>query len=183
MKRNFLKIETNNVNVYLTFTPNPPLVLKLILITFCLIVFTAPVFIIINVEESEIGKFILGMSIYYLLMFLSLGRYTLWNIFGEERLIVSTRSISHQHHYGFFDTNLKTQKFDTIYIQFQKTNTVNDIDYGKIEFYSQDENGILTILYETTIIVSEDKIKESINDIEKLFYLETISVFGQIHNN
>lgn len=32
----------------------------------------------------------------------------LWNFLGEERLIINTRSLSYQQHYGFFNTALQT---------------------------------------------------------------------------
>jgi len=45
---------------------------------------------------------------------LTIGKYFLWNTFGEEFFIISTTHITYQHYYGFWKTKQKTLKYDFI---------------------------------------------------------------------
>ncbi|WP_162238730.1 hypothetical protein [Pedobacter sp. Leaf194] len=44
----------------------------------------------------------------------TIGKYFLWNTFGEEFYIISTTHITYQHHYGIWKTTQKTLKYDFI---------------------------------------------------------------------
>ena len=91
------------------------------------------VYISVNVGNPFIGKFALvlanliiltviglgvawripTMVICFLLFFLLLAKYSLWNFWGLEHLIINTRSISYQHNYGLFKTKYVTKKLQS----------------------------------------------------------------------
>ncbi|GGF50748.1 hypothetical protein [Echinicola rosea] len=77
MKNNYLKIDSNDLNVELTFVPRPPVAIKLVLVFICLIVITGPLLIISQAEEREQGLIFLGALVFYSVMCFVLGRYTL----------------------------------------------------------------------------------------------------------
>ena len=162
MKNNYLNIDSNDLNVELTFVPRPPVAIKLILVFFCLIVIAGPLILISQAEEREQGLIFLSALVFYAVMYFVLGRYTLWNLFGEERLIVSTKAINYQHHFGFFNTPWKPEKFNKIYLAFRKTHEIENQTYGKLDFITDDENGVHTMLYSTSIAVSEEEINVSL---------------------
>lgn len=60
-------------------------------------------------EKPNIFPFLLPIAYFF-----TLGKYLIWNTFGEEFYIISTTHISYQHSYGFWTTKLKTAKYYSI---------------------------------------------------------------------
>ena len=60
-------------------------------------------------EKPNIFPFLLLIAYFF-----TLGRYLLWNTFGEEVYVISTTHISYQHSYGFWKTKFKTSKYYSI---------------------------------------------------------------------
>ncbi|TPE44476.1 hypothetical protein [Pontibacter mangrovi] len=183
MENNRLVIEANALNVHLTFVPRPPLALKLVLITLCMLAIVLPMVLLAYSKEREQGLIFLGALVFYGVIYLMLGKYTLWNLLGEERLIVSTKAVNYQHHFGFFNAPWKAEKFDNIFVIFNKTQEINKQNYGRIGFVAEDENGIPFYLYSTSINICEEKANEAINTINELFRQEQLTKFGVIHEN
>lgn len=75
---------------------------------------------IINVLLLLTTFFIVYETKYFLTILLpifysvTLGKYFLWNIYGEEFYIISTNHISYQYNYGIFKTPLKSFEFDVL---------------------------------------------------------------------
>lgn len=65
--------------------------------------------IILQDEKPNVFPFLLPIAYFF-----TLGRYLLWNTFGEEFYVISTSHISYQHNYGFWKTKLKTSKYYSI---------------------------------------------------------------------
>lgn len=183
MKFNKIKIRSTEANVELTLTPRIPLAFQLLLILICSVVFIAPMLLIAHAQERDQGLIFMGSLVFYIVMYIMVGKYTLWNLFGEERLIVSTKAVNYQHHFGFFETPWKAKKFNKLYLQFGKAQEINGANYGKLEFITEDENGVYISLYCTSIMVGEDKIQEAVEYINILFIEESLSKFGIIHVN
>ncbi len=59
-------------------------------------------------KEDPTPAFFLLPIIYFFII----GKYLLWNTFGEEFYIISSTHISFRHSYGLFKTNLKTSTYD-----------------------------------------------------------------------
>jgi len=50
----------------------------------------------------------MGFGLILVLWTFTLARYSLWRLYGEEYLIIGPTSISYQHRYGLFHTQLRT---------------------------------------------------------------------------
>jgi hypothetical protein len=183
MEKNTLDIFSNGLNVKLSFRPNPPIAIKIVLLAFCALVIVVPWFLIVQAPEREQGLIFLGSIPYYIFMYFIMGKYTLWNVFGAEHLTISTKAINYQHNFGIFNTAWKALSFDEIYVAFTKTHEIRNTNYGQLAFITANKNGVEEILYITSIIESEEKICEAITEIEKLFIEEKLSPFGVIHQN
>ncbi|RMD95814.1 MAG: hypothetical protein D6816_19805, partial [Bacteroidetes bacterium] len=63
-------------------------------------------------------------------------KYLLWNLYGNEELIVNTKSISWSYDYGFFKTNLQTVKYDTLGTGYAKVRGDDDEELGRLLFFN-----------------------------------------------
>jgi len=90
------EIYSNSECVYVSVNVSNPLWGKVVLVL-------GNLFILIIIGLGIIWQ-IPQMIICFLLLFISLIKYSLWNFCGCENLIINTRSVSYQHNYGLFKT-------------------------------------------------------------------------------
>src|SRR5690606_16432638 len=104
MPINDLQLKYDDICVYATTVVKATIISKIILalINFILLVAITVFFI----------EHILLAAMAFLGLELLVIKYTLWNLFGEERLIINTKTISYQQHYGFFTTVFHTMDFN-----------------------------------------------------------------------
>lgn len=98
--KNDLYCHYDGVCIYATISVKPNIVAKIILSFINL-------FLLAAITTFIIGDVIVAALAFSVLEFFTI-KYTLWNFLGEERLIINTRSLSYQQHYGFFNTALQT---------------------------------------------------------------------------
>src|ERR1700761_486593 len=93
------RIFSDDVCIYVFANTNHALWRKAILILASLFMFSVVCFsLAIWLPDLTILSLIIGFMVL---------RYSLWNIYGEENLIINTKSLSYQHGYGFFRTGYK----------------------------------------------------------------------------
>lgn len=90
------EIYSDGVCVYVSVSVSNPFIGKLALVFANLLILT--------VIGLGIAWQIPAMVICFLLLFMLLAKYSLWNFFGQENLIINTRSVSYQNDYGLFKT-------------------------------------------------------------------------------
>ena len=102
---------SDGINLYVEFSVRAKPIGKIILSI--LILFTLAAFIIIfsTLDQEEIGKFIIPLSMPCFLFLVIPKRYLIWNLYGKENLIINSKTISYNYDYGFIRTNLKTIPF------------------------------------------------------------------------
>ncbi|KIA93381.1 hypothetical protein OC25_13170 [Pedobacter kyungheensis] len=103
-------------------------------------------------EKPNVLPFLLPVGYFF-----TLGKYLLWNTFGQEFYIISTTHISYQHNYGFWTTKLKTAKY-----------------YAIDQFPSKENEGINLIFQDYTeeklpIEVFSTALAISVSDSERIF--------------
>jgi len=163
-------IYTDGINAYATFQVNANKKGKLIL-GICLIILIVFVIALFStVESEEIGGMLIpGLIITIFLIGLP-SKYLLWNIYGKEELIVSSKSISWSYDYGILKTNLKTLKFNRLGIGFEKVNSINDKELGKLLLFNyNEENNLPELIHETTVLISLDELKKFESKINEVF--------------
>ena len=110
---------------------------------------------------------IIAAAIVFLLGEIFMIRYTLWNLYGEERLIINTKSISFQYHYGFFTTVLQTVAFNKrISICSLDEMTEGDQTYVKCLFQSYNENYLSENIYASVLHINKADYEKLIRKFE-----------------
>lgn len=161
-KSSYFDLWSDGVCVYLTIKVRNPLVPKIALLLADLIVLSAVV--------TGFVVQLPGLIIMALLLLALLTRYTLWNFFGEEHLIINTASFSYQHHYGFIRTSYTTKNYSkglTIYSRNEQQEELKS--QSQICFRSYDAaNNLPVELYSTSFYIDQedfDRLLRLINDI------------------
>jgi hypothetical protein len=108
-----LKTEINfdDLNIYVRSKIPTHHFLKIFLFIFNLSAITGLFWFVYALQDDKPNILPLLLPIIYSV---TMGKYLLWNTFGEEYYIVSTTHISYQHYYGFWQTKLRTSKYDFI---------------------------------------------------------------------
>lgn len=105
-------------------------------------------------------------------------KYTLWNLFGEERLIINAKSLSYQQHYGFFTTAFITLNFNKrIIILPYREIAEEGQKYVKFLFQSYDENNLPVVIYHSVLDVPEADFAKLILHVDRLFLDEMVTSY------
>ena len=101
MKKPVSLIYTDGVCVYISVNVSNPVIGKVALILADLMLLCP---VIIGITEGILALILLSG-----VFFLFLLKYTLWNFWGQENIIISTKSVSYQQNYGLFKTGYTTK--------------------------------------------------------------------------
>ena len=114
-----------------------------------------------QIPPAEIGAFLVPIFLVSFLFYFFIFRYTLWNWFGKELLIINTKSVSYQLDYGFYLTKLKTIPFSRLGLSSEIIQKTDETSFGKIYFFNyREEDDLPEPIYETAIIIPENKVEE-----------------------
>ena len=105
------KIDFDKLNIYVTTKIPTNRFLKIFLLIFNLCAIICLFWFVHTLQDDKPNILPFLLPIIYSV---TMGKYLLWNTFGEEYYIVNTTHISYQHNYGFWQTKLKTSKYDFI---------------------------------------------------------------------
>jgi hypothetical protein len=97
---------------------------------------------------------------------MSIGKYLLWNTFGEESYIISTSHISFQHCYGFWTTNLKTTPYKFLIID----------EEGKADIHPDDMVHLIFLKF-TAEKLQEEAFKTTLT----IKYAEALKILAQLN--
>lgn len=108
-------IDFDFLNVYVKSKIPTNFYLKIVLIIFNFSAFIGLLWAATSfaVQDDKPSPVLFLLPIVY---FFAIGKYFLWNSFGEEIYVISSTHISFQHNYGFWKTNLKTSKYNFVSI-------------------------------------------------------------------
>jgi hypothetical protein len=167
--RNKCHIRKDGVCLYVTTEVKAESIGKIILLLLNLIIFIGICAIMVSVEEQNIGRSLLGLIIFSILLFYTLGRYTLWNFFGKEIFIINTKTISVQYDYGFFLTALDTKPLNHLSYEYCKMREEKGEETGKLLFYSYNEQELPELIFGLTLPVDKGQTEEIIYSIKELY--------------
>ncbi len=169
---NKTRISTDGISVYVSSGVQVSLFPKIILVLCNILIYGFIAWAVFYNSEENDGKTVVGISLLVLLVFCTLTRYTFWNFFGKENIIVNTKVISYNYDYGFFQTKLKTVKINKLATGIENERIIDDVEYGKVVFIGYDSNGLPTNIFETTILLSKADLKEIDTMIRQIFLNE-----------
>ena len=168
--KNTATVHSDGINVYLTSVVRSNPIGKYIITFFTLGFSALLLFIFIKIDPRETGAAILPIFLIAALFFFFVGRYTLWNWFGKEHLIINAKSISYRYDYGWYSTNLKTIPLVRLGYASEFVQTINKTDFGRIYFYNyRQEDDLPELVLQTTVLIPESKIQETNTLINEIF--------------
>lgn len=170
---NTIDINNDGINVYATLNVKANRTGKIAL--FAVIVVFSSVFIFIGSSvKTEDGKSLLFpfVLIFLLVSIIPIG-YFIWNLFGNESLIVNSKTISYQYNYGIFKTNLKTINYEVLGVSFARIRTENETELGKLIFYNyREKDNLPDFVHQTSVLLPKEDLKRLENEISGLFSQE-----------
>lgn len=167
MKDDNFEMSFDGICIYIALSVENPLMGKIFLITADLIIF--------GVFFTAIYTWIPGLALVSLAFLFFLLRYTLWNFFGSEYIIINTKAISYQHDYGFIRMPRVTKSINKI-LQLKYDSDYLDKDQIKVKLnmVSYDENDLPIIIYQVSLPVSLQN-AERLDALIKQIFMDKMS--------
>lgn len=97
-----------------------------------------------------------------------MGRIAFWNLFGEELIILNTKSVSYQCSYGIIETKLHTYPLRRLRVDATITKEQDNIKYSKLKFYTYNEHDLPELLLESSIALPEQSIYAIFRSIDTM---------------
>jgi apolipoprotein N-acyltransferase len=146
------------------------------IISFLLILEIGTIFYLatqISKEDSNIMIPILLAGV----IFFSL-KYLLWNIYGEEVVVINSKSLSYSYNYGVVKTSIKSIQSKSIRISYEITHSIDEQLFGHLVFRGNNpDNNLPYILHETAINIEEKVLQDTIEKIEHFLILQNDKLF------
>lgn len=168
--KNTVSIESDGINVYVNASVKIIPFMKYFISIMAIVLFGLFVFLIAHIPHHEVKEFLFPVLVMGFLLIYFVVRPVLWNLFGIETLIINTKSISYCYDYGVVKTNLKTIKFNRLGTAYEKVRYFDNVEFGKLSFVDyREEDNLPKLIYETTILLPQDKISEIDTHISEVF--------------
>jgi len=166
MKATQTYIYNDEVCIYVSTSANNPLWAKAVLLLADLLI----VFII----SFALIEWIPGLLLLNMVILFFLSRYTLWNIYGKEYLIISAKSFSYQHDYGFFRTNNTTKSINKLALKVTAIKQDGDEKWLRLLFHSYDSLNLPVEIYSMSFYIPQHEI-EHLNILINNTFLDEMS--------
>lgn len=175
--KNIAEIKNDGACVYLDSSIKPDRNAKITLLLINVFFFTIFGIIVYASWAEKMSLFTL-FAVYLLLPAIygiSLGRLTLWNLFGREYVIINTKSVSFRRYYGIFTSKLKVLPYKGLHYAITETVKYAGIPYGTINFAHHNQQGHSINLFTTSITLPIKQLNKLVDQVKFLFTLEQIS--------
>lgn len=173
--KNITTIRYDAKNLYICTSIKSSLVGKILLSSMLLIFISIVIGLLIQIPEQELSKAIIPSSLLAGGVLYVGGKYLLWNIYGEELIIINNKTISYQYNYGIVTTNLKTIQYQQLEIGFNETEIIKGEQFGNIQFINyRSKDNLPEVIYASGIKVNSQKVQEISNSLSDLLYGENI---------
>lgn len=166
---NYAEIQENSFEVTLSASIRTPVYFKTMLITFFVAILSSALFILSFFESIE-AKAVLGFSCFAATFLFFVGRYIAWNLYGQEWIKVSTKSILYSRNYGLYNLPPKIITFNYIATNIETVKQHKEVAYGTINFYDRVPATMqLSHKFSSTINIPIEQLKEFQEKIHRLF--------------
>ena len=172
--KNRLDISNDGINVYAKLKVNASkkgtyLLSMLIILEIALITY-------IGIEIGSEELLSTGIIPILIVLLLIVGwpvKYLLWNIYGNEEIVINTKSISWSYDYGFYKTKLHTLKYDRLGTGYERIREVDGVELGRLIFCNYNiEDNLPEHIHNTTVLLDMKEIEEINNQIDIVFKTE-----------
>lgn len=182
--KNELKINSDKNNVYADFSLKASRI-GVFILGIMIIILIGLFFGLLSTSDPRDLKTMLLPIIFILALIVFAVRYLLWNIYGQEFLVINPKSISYSRNYGFFKTKLNTILFDEMSI-FPFSIDMKDVDepIGKLHFYNiVPDTKLRELKLESSIAVPVSELEKLMDQISSLFQQDNIRSQGFYGNS
>jgi hypothetical protein len=108
-----------------------------------------------------------------MILILPMLKTILWNLYGEEMISFSTKSIVHRRGYGFFKLPPKTYEYDKrLKFSMEVLRDEDGFKEGVLNFFGYDKNNQPYHLFRTVAYMTDYDCKEVIEQIQLIFALD-----------
>ncbi len=159
----------DGICIYIQSQVGSALIGKIILIIMNLIAWSAYIFAMIQVPGEDLKTFIIPFIIIFIILVFVVGRFTSWNLWGEEFVRINTKSLSFYRSYGFISTTEKVIKLETLSVSYEKVRFFNNVEHGRLLFFDYDELNNPVEIFQTAVLISKPKIDEILDTLHELF--------------
>lgn len=177
--KNRIEINADGINAYARISVNASRTGIKILAGFLILEIVIALGLLSQIKSEEVLSMIIPILIG---LFVFVGfpiKYLLWNLYGNEELIVNTKSISWSYDYGFFKTNLQTVKHFRLGTGYEKVRGNDENEVGKLIFYNyREEDNLPEIIHQTTVLLNKKEIAKFDKEISEVFANEFLNENG-----
>ena len=142
---------SDGLNIYASFQSKVAPYVKWILVLLNLLVLSGYVALIVNIPKDSQGDFAILFIVIPLFTGLTLTRFTFWNLWGRESIIINTKSFSYQYDYGILTLNLKTKETNGLSWAIHDEFIDGDQTYVTVNFGTFDEHDLEIHLHTTSL--------------------------------
>ncbi|SMD12849.1 hypothetical protein [Pedobacter nyackensis] len=152
--------EGNNLSAIITVKPSLALKASLYLLNSLII---AVILLFAFGGIGVITLFIVAFEVLFL-------RYSIWNLYGSEYIILNRESISHQLHYGPIKLPVRTVKVNSIINVIPFNEDFRAGSNGvKVNFESLDDKNEPVNLFQTSLVISREDYKVFMQSFNRMF--------------
>lgn len=142
-----VELKKDYVNLHVSIEAETSKIVRGILIFFNLCTFGV---VAISLVDWLLALFVIGVLLTALF-----GWLTLWYGFGKEKLIITSKSISYQYHYGFYSTKIESQPLRrALNISLAPSRERNGLEYFNVIFETYNENNAPEEIYRTSLAIN-----------------------------
>src|SRR5690606_13272992 len=102
--KNLATVYSDDVNIYVTAEIKSKAAGKILLGFTLVIAFGLFIYLLISFDFKEMGKASISIIFIPIFFLFFLSKYLLWNIYGQEHLVVNSKTVTYLYDYGFFRT-------------------------------------------------------------------------------
>jgi hypothetical protein len=168
-----------NLHIWLRLRPRPWLKVLLVLGNLAFVPLWLGLMVALG-EGHHQGQLLVGFALSLILWAFTLGRFSLWQLFGEEYLVINRQSISFQYRFGLFQTHLRTHKLHRPLLHYELTHPSKEgIGRGIFHILQQGpDHPSPQPIYRSTIEVNEQDLKAVIAGVSDLQLNECNEKYG-----
>jgi len=174
--KNVSTVYSDGINIYIAAEIKSKVAGRLLLGLTLIIAIVLFIYLLISIDFKEMGKASIPIILIPSFFLYILSRYLLWNIYGQEHIVVNSKTVTYYYNYGFFRTPLKTVFHNRLGISYRITDRFEDENFGRMIFvnYNQDTN-LPEALHETAVEINE----KTATEIERLLEKVVLDKFNE----
>ncbi|MCQ6960995.1 hypothetical protein [Mucilaginibacter aquariorum] len=154
-------IYSDEICIYISICANSPLYGKIALLIADLLILSVLIFAIV--------LWIPGLLLVSAFFLFFLGKYSLWNFYGKENLIINTKTISYQHDYGFFKPAYTVVPFNKILnLQVAPAKPIENKEL-LVKFSSYNDDDLPIEIYTISLSIPEEDVRRLNTLVKQLF--------------